>query len=451
MIQDGDRFDIRGPYPTPAQLRGIMLGSNTGVPAKHGGSFASRAALPDSPDSTESSPESSDSDGVQEYARTFKRTVSKPFVPPKKIRKPAEKYDPPEPKSSGRVRGLNWVFTLNNPPASLELYAPDFKFLAYQEEIGRLGPKHFPRLLVCKTQQGLKSLQTILPRGIHLELMKGTFDQALAYCMKSDTAVKDSFVSWGEPPVSKGKKVHVSLEDRVAAIKRASLIDLYDANNPDLLQNPAGVKMIKSIQAQAIRSTQPTKKIVDVIILEGPPGCGKSHSALFDICDPQHMPFMLDYYDGQFWVDGYDPSNIGHKTILMDDFSCKPKIDIMLRFLDCYPVSFQVKGGFVTLSHNTLILTTNIPVRDWYEGDVRQSALHRRIGQYGLYLRWNDVLKEFVEDKYYKDQWKNPIHVPLPPAIRPPAFGFPLLRSARIDKDYLKVFTDAAKLDLDED
>jgi len=421
-------------FPKPSEYRSLFstsLGSNTGNPSKHGGRFLS-AIVPDSPPSTESSPESSDSDRESPIQAAARSSASKPFVAPRKIKKVTTQDKGDQPKT--RVRGVNWVFTLNNPPGTLEPYAEDFKFLAYQEEVGAKGTKHFQGLLVCKTQQSLSGLQRILPRGIHLEIMKGTFDQALAYCMKSDTAVKDSFVSWGEPPVSKGKKIKLSLEERIRLIKNQSLIQLYENDNSDMLQNPGGVKFIKGIQSQAIRASQPVKKIVDVTIYEGPPGCGKTHTAVFGtVANYGSIPFMLDYYDGQFWVDGYDPSNLGHKTILMDDFSCKPKIDIMLRFLDCYPVQFQCKGGFVSMSHDHMIITTNIPVSMWYDGDLRQEALQRRIGQYGTYLRWNEVNKTFEEDRTFKDRWASPVMA---------------RTSTLVVNDFLEA---AAKLDLEED
>lgn len=82
--------------------------------------------------------------------------------------------------------------------------------------------------------------------------------------------------------------------------------------------------------------------------------------------------------DSSHWWDGYDQQN----CVLYDDYRkdfCK--FHILLRILDRYEYSAQVKGGYIQLnSPNIIITTTRSPEEMWmnrtYE-DVNQ--LTRRI------------------------------------------------------------------------
>jgi len=94
----------------------------------------------------------------------------------------------------------------------------------------------------------------------------------------------------------------------------------------------------------------------------------------------------------------------------------------------------------------------------WYDGDLRQEALQRRIGQYGTYLRCDDPIKHtFVEDLTYKNRWTSLLPSPAISLKDPDALaegskasaGQSLSRtSTLVVQDFLDA---AAKLEFEED
>lgn len=54
----------------------------------------------------------------------------------------------------------------------------------------------------------------------------------------------------------------------------------------------------------------------------------------------------------------------------------------VLRLLDIYPVQVPIKGSFVYLHATVIIITTNVPLEDWYDYTRRKDsyeAMKRRI------------------------------------------------------------------------
>lgn len=56
---------------------------------------------------------------------------------------------------------------------------------AFQEETGESGTKHIQGVIVCKKK--CRDTEFKLPNTIHWETMRGTWEQAAAYCTKDDT------------------------------------------------------------------------------------------------------------------------------------------------------------------------------------------------------------------------------------------------------------------------
>lgn len=93
-----------------------------------------------------------------------------------------------------RVRGRCWCFTLNNytddTVDTILLFFRKNKKTKYifQEEIApkTLTP-HLQGAVYFTNARSFDSLKRILPKGIHLERAKGTWQQNIDYCTKSDT------------------------------------------------------------------------------------------------------------------------------------------------------------------------------------------------------------------------------------------------------------------------
>lgn len=83
-----------------------------------------------------------------------------------------------------------WVFTYNNYNSSIrselnELFTEICEKFMFQEEKGENGTPHLQGFCIFKNK--IRPLSLKLDKSIHWEKMKGTVEQSIAYCSKSQT------------------------------------------------------------------------------------------------------------------------------------------------------------------------------------------------------------------------------------------------------------------------
>jgi len=100
-------------------------------------------------------------------------------------------------------------------------------------------------------------------------------------------------------------------------------------------------------------------------------------------------------------------------TILFDDFNGGMKYTQMLRFCDGYRLQVQTKGGFVTLNHRRIIITSNHPPEEWYKPDVqgKAEALLRRIYEFGNVIKFTVINDEVFDEEYPRRSIPIPLYV----------------------------------------
>ena len=93
------------------------------------------------------------------------------------------------------------------------------------------------------------------------------------------------------------------------------------------------------------------------------------------------------------WFDGYQ----GEANVLLDE--CGPGMmnhNFLKRLLDRYPMTVPIKGGSVAWNASTIVMTSNVPLDEWYErlpyADLQ--ALKRRV-----------KIFEFPKDKELARAW----------------------------------------------
>lgn len=113
----------------------------------------------------------------------------------------------------------------------------------------------------------------------------------------------------------------------------------------------------------------------------GPTGTGKTHRAWAEASADAFIKSSSNK-----WWDGYQ----GQTNVIIDEFDGQIGITHLLRWLDKYPCSVEVKGGTVPLRACKFWITSNKPLDDWYlEAPCAQvDALKRR------------VIVEHITDKY---------------------------------------------------
>lgn len=251
------------------------------------------------------------------------------------------------------------------------------RYLVMQQEVGsETGRLHW--------QGYVEFSQPVRAAGVRKSLScpwawvkpaRGTATQARAYCTKEDTRAPDGMrVEWGSPGVeSQGKRNDLIAVATLVAEGR-SLVEVASEHPETFIRYHAGIQKLLQLQAHAARSVE-MRPNLEVIVICGPPGTGKSHWAR------EQWPDLFALAVGSqqvIWFDGYD----GQETLLIDDFQGGIPFRLLLNYLDIYAVQGPIKGGHVWLTYSRVVITTNLFYADWYAADGQRrdmAALQRRI------------------------------------------------------------------------
>jgi len=322
---------------------------------------------------------------------------------------------------SNRSQYRNWCFTLNNyndkdlSHINGFVSRNDAVYCAYQPEVGASGNRHLQGVLVFKNARRLGGLRrlfciperrskpessssdsdssglsgsrsqssgistSVLREGTgsgcraHFEPMRGTFEQAVAYCSKEETRDAEAtfgFREFGVAPVGRG----------AGGGSRSDLVVLSDAirggsRGRDLFEGHPGtfLRYSRSIGTACSFYESNRAHVTEVYWYYGPTGKGKSRAARDEAGE---SAYWKNPTDG--WWDGYTAQS----EVVIDDYRkdfCK--FSDLLRLFDRYPLRLQFKGGSVSFVAKKVWLTTPFhPLVTWSgrtEEDIEQ--LMRRL------------------------------------------------------------------------
>lgn len=92
-------------------------------------------------------------------------------------------------------KSKSWCYTINNPDwktiEELTKLEPELVYNIYQLEVGENGTRHIQGYMYFQIRKEFKWLKKALPTA-HLELRKGTHEEAKKYCSKKDTRVPET-------------------------------------------------------------------------------------------------------------------------------------------------------------------------------------------------------------------------------------------------------------------
>ena len=292
------------------------------------------------------------------------------------------------------VRTRNWCFTLNNPTEEerakfirFSTGLPTFiQYLVYQEEQGHEeSTTHFQGYLETKNTVRLNWLKNNFNARAHYERRRGTQEEAIAYCKKEDTRVKDGLHGeYGKPAGQDARtraleaaelkrKAITALDDIRAGRKRLRDIDSETCLQPGFLH-----------AAQTFLSTSlGDKRNVQVITIIGATGIGKSYAA-YKVGGKDIIT-----YQRNGWFGG---ANTEGDVLLFDEFTGNLPLSEFLKLLDGYPNQLPVKGSFYPARYTKIFITSNVMPEHWWtkkdeeinekrEGEL--DCLYRRIGYMG--------------------------------------------------------------------
>jgi len=264
--------------------------------------------------------------------------------------------------------------TINNPTTGdvVELIGdrtnPDFEYLIFQYEVGENGTFHLQGFIHYKNPRVMPKKK--IPRA-HLEPVRCTA-AAIKYCSKEESRVPEPWAGpheFGTRPIKgddseQGKRNDLENLAALALNRDICLAQIATENAAAFIRYHKGLIALRNITAPD-RTTKPT-----VYWLHGPAGTGKTRYAMTLAED---KPVFIK--DSTEWWDNYEQQ----PTIIIDDYD-KNKFSFrsLLTALDMYAHQAQVKGGYVKILSQRIIITCEFsPYELWSGNELAQ--VERRI------------------------------------------------------------------------
>lgn len=305
-----------------------------------------------------------------------------------------------------------WCFTLNNPlpleVPSLWSQQASIKMMAYQLEAGDDGTPHYQGYAEFQNAVRLAAVKKLSSRA-HWEVAKGSRAQNLQYVTKESTRLENPWwydgVSWIDFSIDvpqslrKWRNITTNSQSNESgnSTTKLRLLKIQDAlrdGNCDSVEQVADsdfdlwVRYYRAFERYVCMKTKPRNHPVEVHIVQGPTGTGKSRWAM--------DTFPNAYWKQRSnWWDGY----AGHETIIIDEFYGWLPFDLLLRVCDRYPLLLETKGGQVQMVANTIVITSNSLPANWYKSGTYFPSFVRRVSKWHImpFIGMHSIYDNYVE------------------------------------------------------
>lgn len=227
-----------------------------------------------------------------------------------------------------------------NPDELLEKIKPHARYVIFQKEkCPTTDKEHYQGYIALLKASRMSALKTIISPKAHFEKCNGTEEDNVNYCSKEDSRVAG--------PWSYGRLANPGTRNDINECK-------------ELLKNGASMREIsEKFNYQCIRLAEKYKEYHDssddirqvkVLWFWGGTGLGKTRVAI----EMSRPDYWISGKNLKWW-NGYD----GHENVIIDDFRgdyCT--FHELLRILDIYRYTVEVKGGFRQLKAKQIIITS---------------------------------------------------------------------------------------------
>jgi len=263
-----------------------------------------------------------------------------------------------------RAKGRCWCVRKSNPDAWLPV--EDWQHLRYavwQLEIGEEGTVHYQMYLNFKNAVSgafVVALEGL--EGAHVELRKGTKQEAAQYCWKDESRLEGPFWFPNEEDVrafvKRGAGARTDLQSLASLVASGATNRVIAQEMPVMIiKYQRGINDLRGALVDAgARGAE-----IDSIVYWGPSGTGKSRRLLLE-CPPGPDWFWV--MKGK-WFNAYD----GQAGLVFDEFTdawCS--YGDMKKLLDVYPHKVETKGGVVEMRAWRFRFSSNHHPRNWWRG-----------------------------------------------------------------------------------
>lgn len=238
-----------------------------------------------------------------------------------------------------------WLLTI--PKENFTPHLPESAvYIRGQAEVGaETGYQHWQVLVFFHNAKRLRHVKSVFGRECHAEPSKSA--AADQYVWKDDTAVPDTRFEFGKKPVRRNSR-----RDWDLVRSLASSGDYGEIPSDIIVRYYANLKRITA------DNLKPVAIVREVNVFWGDTGTGKSRTAW----EQAGLNAYPKDPNTKFW-DGYN----GQDHVVIDEFRGRIDISHMLRWLDRYPVTVEIKGSATVLKASKIWITSNLNPRDWYK------------------------------------------------------------------------------------
>lgn len=276
------------------------------------------------------------------------------------------------------TRSSAWLLTINyyekepTDDEQLQSYLKNIKDIQYyigQLEQGESGTIHHQIYIIFKKRKYFTYLKELFPSA-HIEMRRGSHQQAKEYCSKPDTRKALTF-EWGEQ-TEQGKRTDLS--DILEMIYEGSTInDIINTYPSQYLRYKNNIESL----FQQIHGEQVSKQFrnLTVTYVSGKTGVGKTSTIM------KHYGFENVYrvtdYKNPF--DTYQ----GQEVIIFDEYHSQFRIEFLLNLLDGYPLKLPARYNDKIAKYKTVYIISNEPITKQYKNvqstnpDTYQAILRR--------------------------------------------------------------------------
>jgi len=277
-----------------------------------------------------------------------------------------------------------WTFTLHN-------YTPDelerlknrviaegnrIVYIVFGLEVcpdtGTLHLQGYMELEKKVTLSGLKRALGI--ERIHLEASEGTAEHNRTYCLKLPPHAGPPNEVWHEAGMAMRQGQRNDLNAVGEQIVAGVLPQAIAEENPGMYARY--YRGLHALRAAVIDRPRDKATPKNVIVYFGPTGTGKTRSAVEQL-EQQYGDYYLWDPTLHPWWDGYD----NHRGVVIDEFRGQLPFSVILRLLDRYRMTVQIKGGTRQFVADTIYITSPKHPDEWYkdDGSDKIAQLKRRI------------------------------------------------------------------------
>lgn len=273
----------------------------------------------------------------------------------------------------GPPRARDWTFTVFLPPDWVYEHNADVtRYCIFQEEVAPdTGRHHYQGYIQFKRPKRLSEVKNILGRqDAHLEIMRGTREEARDYCRKEDSRVPGYLPQEHGVFVATGARPDFKQQLELATDPSRRLSQVVVEQPEFFARHYRAIERMRQLKMKA-RSGE---EDVHVVAYWGEPGSGKTHRMFHDFPVTDDVFIMPDdgvphYYDGE-------------RIVLWDEFDdTQVPLKRFLRFVDKWPTKSRILYGVAPISAMVIALTSCRPPSEWYniETPTSRREVERRI------------------------------------------------------------------------